>query len=114
MLTVETSSWPAGKARLLWVIEFDTEYGSIQAFGPAEILHEHQGYLESGATGGFYREPRIVAGMVEVWIAERHYLAVFGSEEAMIAGAHMLATAWHAILPASIYLALTAPPEQEK
>jgi hypothetical protein len=105
MLTTDTSSWPDGKARLLWAIEIDTEYGSVQTFGPGEVLKDRD-YLESGATGGCYSEPQVVAGMVEVRSAEEHYLAVFDSEEAMTSGAHLLAVAWAATLPASIYLAL--------
>jgi hypothetical protein len=108
MLTTDISSWPDGTARLLWVIEFDTEYGDMQAFGPAEIACEHEGYLESGATGGCYNEPQVVAGMVEVRSAGRHFLAVFDSEEAMTAGAHLLAVTWASQLPASIYHALNA------
>jgi hypothetical protein len=112
MLTADTSSWPDGKARQVWVIEIDTEYGSVQAFGRTGIYRERD-HLESDATGGCYSEPQVIASMVEVRSAGSHFLAVFDSEEAMIAGAHMLATAWAAILPASIYLTLITPQEDD-
>jgi hypothetical protein len=105
MLTINVSNWKDGETRRVQAIEIDTEYGSVQAFGPAEISRDRDG-LKSGATGGCYSEPQVVAGMVEVWSVEGHYLAVFGDEPSMIAGAHLLATTWAAILPASIYLAL--------
>jgi hypothetical protein len=108
MLTTDTSTWPDGEARQVWAIEFDTEYGSVQAFGRASARHS-QDYLESGETGGCYSEPQVVASMVEIRSAEEHYLAVFDDEPSMLAGAHMIATAWAATLPAAIWLALTEP-----
>jgi hypothetical protein len=110
MLTTDTSTWPDGEVRQVWAIEFDTEYGSVQAFGRASARHS-QDYLESGETGGCYSEPQAVTSMVEVRSAEEHFLAVFDSEEAMTAGAHIIATAWAATLPATIWLALIAPQE---
>ena len=107
MLTIDTSNWNNDETQQVWAIELDTEYGTVQAFGPAEVSRDRD-YLKSGATGGCYSEPQAVAGMIEVWSAEAHYLAVFGSKEALRAGAHLLAVAWGAVLPASIYLELHA------
>jgi hypothetical protein len=107
MLTTDTGLWADGETRQVWAIEFDTEYGDMQVLGPAEILHD-RGYLESDVTGSCYSEPQAVASMVEIRSAGNHYLAVFDSEEALTAGAHLLAITWEAILPASVYLALHA------
>jgi hypothetical protein len=112
MLTTDTNTWPDDQARQVWAIEFDTEYGSVQAFGRTGIYRERD-HLESSETGGCYSEPQVVAGMVEIRSAEEHYLAVFDDEPSMIAGAHMLATAWAATLPAAIWLALITPQEDD-
>jgi hypothetical protein len=105
MLTADTGTWQPGQVHQAWAIEFDTEHGSLQTFGPGEFYWS-SGYIESGPTGGCYSEPQVVAGEIEIRSAENHYLAVFDDEPSMIAGAHLLATTWITKLPASIYLPL--------
>lgn len=112
MLTVSVSELVPGEAQLLWVIEADTEYGSAMA-AQAQVSAGRDGrgavYVESGATGGAYDEPRIVGGLVEVWFAERGFIALFPAEEAMRDGGRRLAAELGSRLPVGVRRALAGP-----
>ena len=112
MLTVDISSLTPGAPSRLFMLEFDTEYGRVQAFGQGDVCYSRSGrgdpYLESGETGGCYTDPQTIAD-VELWNAEEHFLAVFPDEASMRAGGHQLAGAWGDRLPAGIHRVLVQP-----
>jgi electron transfer flavoprotein alpha subunit len=112
MLTVSVSELVPGECRLLWVIEADTEYGSAMA-AQAQVSVDRDGcgvvYVESGATGVSYREPRVVGGLVEVWFAERGFIALFPAEEAMRDGGRRLAAELGSRLSAGVHHVISGP-----
>jgi hypothetical protein len=119
MLTADIGTLAAGAASRLYVLEFDVEYGRVQAFGEGEVYCSCNGrgepYLESGQTGGCYSQPQTIGG-VQLWNAEEHYLAVFADEAAMRAGGRQLTQAWGDQLPVCIHRVLDRdqPPAPER
>jgi hypothetical protein len=107
MLTVDITTVHTGDASRVYVLEFDTEHGHVQAFGEGEVCYypPRRGagpVVESGATGGCYGEPQII-GDVPIWNAEEHYLAIFPDEPSMRAGGRQLAAAWGDELPVGVH-----------
>jgi hypothetical protein len=110
MLTIDVTALAAGDANRVWVLEFDTEHGHVQALGEAEVYYHpprlgSTPILESGATGGCYTEPQVI-GNIELWNAEEHYLAIFPDQPSMLAGGRQLAATWGDQLPVGIHRAI--------
>jgi hypothetical protein len=107
MLTVDISTLKADELNRVHMLEFDMEHGHVQVFGEGGVYlyPPRRGTgptLESGATGGCYSKPQMIAD-VQLWNAEEHFLAIFPDEASMRVGGRQLAREWGDELPVGIH-----------
>jgi hypothetical protein len=113
-LALDTSQWDVGENKPAFLIEFDSEHGTLQAFGAGEVMvwrSSGRRALVSEGTGGEYHEPDVISGdegTMEMWHAEEHCLAVFADEESMRKGAAIIVEVWGDELPVGIHRRLTS------